>query len=187
MICGSVRDLSLATGGEHDPQIESFQQPPCLCVLVSGSNRLLSVPRAHACGCLWRCGLQWLRSSDRHTASPMVCDGLYDMLAFMLKDTPRCCFRESIAGGLIHFNDVPSILCGAVEVNSLSSFERGLPYEHYSLPFCQPDSGVAKFDASFNPGDILSGLQLYTSPYQFLTNVCCKTCCCLTCTSTISV
>lgn len=61
--------------------------------------------------------------------------------------------------------------CCAAEVNSLTSFETGLPYEPYSLPFCKPQGGVEKTSSSFNAGDLLSGLQLYNSPYQFHVDV----------------
>jgi hypothetical protein len=58
-------------------------------------------------------------------------------------------------------------LPNAVEVNSLSSFETELPFDYYSLPFCKPKGGVQKSKSSVNPGNILSGLRMYNSPYVF--------------------
>lgn len=56
----------------------------------------------------------------------------------------------------------------AAEVNSLTSSDTELPYNYYSLPFCQPVEGVKKSaSASINPGTILAGSNVQNSPYNF--------------------
>ena len=56
-------------------------------------------------------------------------------------------------------------------MNSIVSFDTELPFEYYSLPFCTPAGGVQKSTASVNPGTILSGLRMFSSPYEFKVNV----------------
>lgn len=53
------------------------------------------------------------------------------------------------------------------QVGSLSSFETELPLEYYSLPVCKPPEGVARVANSANPGTILMGQRVETSPYNF--------------------
>lgn len=53
-------------------------------------------------------------------------------------------------------------------MNSLRSYETELPYDYYSLPFCEPteeQKSSAKWDA--NPGTVLLGLKIEASPYVF--------------------
>ena len=66
-----------------------------------------------------------------------------------------------------------------MHLNSLTSYETQLPYDYYSLPFCKPEDGVRKIDSSFNPGNLMSGQQLYNSPYEVLVNVCSALSCAL--------
>ena len=51
------------------------------------------------------------------------------------------------------------------------SFDTELPFDYYSLPFCTPAGGVQKSTSSVNPGTILSGLRMFSSPYEFKINV----------------
>ncbi|GMH32492.1 hypothetical protein BSKO_00326 [Bryopsis sp. KO-2023] len=53
------------------------------------------------------------------------------------------------------------------QVNSLTSYETELPYEYYTLPFCKPAEGVKKIKGDANPGTILLGLRIESSPYDF--------------------
>jgi transmembrane 9 superfamily member 2/4 len=46
-----------------------------------------------------------------------------------------------------------------------------LPYDYYSLPFCKPKGGVQMSKSSVTPGNILSGLRIFNSPYVFNTMV----------------
>ena len=41
------------------------------------------------------------------------------------------------------------------KVNSLTSIETELPYNYYSLPYCQPDGGIKK--SAENLGELLMG------------------------------
>jgi hypothetical protein len=59
----------------------------------------------------------------------------------------------------------------AAQVNSLSSFETELPYEYYTMPFCQPPEGIRKMSTSANLGTILMGLRIENSPYNFTMQV----------------
>jgi len=52
-------------------------------------------------------------------------------------------------------------------VNSLTSFETELPFEYYTMPFCKPVDGVQRIANSANPGTILQGLRIESSPYTF--------------------
>ncbi|XP_073525523.1 uncharacterized protein, partial [Phyllobates terribilis] len=55
------------------------------------------------------------------------------------------------------------------KVNSLTSIETELPYNYYSLPYCQPQGGVKK--SAENIGELLMGDQIDNSPYRFKMNV----------------
>ncbi|KHN34478.1 Transmembrane 9 superfamily member 4 [Glycine soja] len=55
------------------------------------------------------------------------------------------------------------------KVNSLTSIETELPYNYYSLPYCQPDGGIKK--SAENLGELLMGDQIDNSPYRFQMNV----------------
>jgi transmembrane 9 superfamily protein 2/4 len=55
----------------------------------------------------------------------------------------------------------------AAQVNSLTSFETELPYEYYTMPFCQPPEGIKKMSTTANLGTILMGLRIENSPYNF--------------------
>lgn len=55
----------------------------------------------------------------------------------------------------------------AAEVNSLVSSETEMPYEYYSMPFCEPPEGIKKASGSINPGTILLGIRIENSPYNF--------------------
>lgn len=50
-----------------------------------------------------------------------------------------------------------------VKVNKLSSTRTQLPYEYYSLPFCQPDKII---NVAENLGEVLRGDRIENSPYQ---------------------
>jgi transmembrane 9 superfamily member 2/4 len=50
----------------------------------------------------------------------------------------------------------------AVKVNQLSSIKTQLPYSHYSLPFCRPDTIV---NSAENLGQVLRGDRIENSPY----------------------
>ncbi|GLT72127.1 hypothetical protein SLA2020_440840 [Shorea laevis] len=55
------------------------------------------------------------------------------------------------------------------KVNSLTSIETELPFSYYSLPYCQPGTGVKK--SAENLGELLMGDQIDNSPYRFRMNV----------------
>ncbi len=55
----------------------------------------------------------------------------------------------------------------AAEVNSLTSAETELPFNYYTLPFCEPPEGTRKSLSTINPGTILTGAQIQNSPYNF--------------------
>ena len=55
----------------------------------------------------------------------------------------------------------------AADVNSLTSPETELPFDYYSLPFCQPPEGIKNTISSINPGTILMGARIENSPYNF--------------------
>lgn len=57
----------------------------------------------------------------------------------------------------------------SVKVNSLTSIETELPFNYYTLPYCQPKGGVKK--SAENLGELLMGDQIDNSPYQFHVNV----------------
>ena len=72
---------------------------------------------------------------------------------------------------VLHFSSLPLItrthqFTFAVEVNSLVSSETEVPYDYYSMPFCQPDEGVKKASGTINPGTILLGIRIENSPYN---------------------
>lgn len=52
-----------------------------------------------------------------------------------------------------------------IKVNKLSSTKNLLPYEYYSLPYCQPESKDLKA-TSENLGEVLRGDRILTSPYE---------------------
>ncbi len=60
----------------------------------------------------------------------------------------------------------PSSLLAA-EVNSLVSSETEIPFDHYSLPFCAPPGGAQKVAGAANPGTLLAGARVRSSPYEF--------------------
>eukprot|EP00882_Tetradesmus_deserticola_P003503 GHRQ01003706.1.p1 GENE.GHRQ01003706.1~~GHRQ01003706.1.p1 ORF type:complete len:729 (+),score=377.08 GHRQ01003706.1:96-2189(+) len=53
------------------------------------------------------------------------------------------------------------------QVNSLTSFETDLPYEYYSMPFCQPPEGVHRAGNAANLGTVIMGIKLLNSQYNF--------------------
>ncbi|XP_072988875.1 transmembrane 9 superfamily member 12-like [Typha latifolia] len=53
----------------------------------------------------------------------------------------------------------------SVKVNSLTSIETELPFNYYTLPYCQPKGGIKK--SAENLGELLMGDQIDNSPYQF--------------------
>ncbi|KAL9678314.1 hypothetical protein QQ045_016157 [Rhodiola kirilowii] len=55
------------------------------------------------------------------------------------------------------------------KVNSLTSIETELPFNYYSLPYCEPVGGVKK--SAENLGELLMGDQIDNSPYRFRMNV----------------
>ncbi|KAL0008708.1 hypothetical protein SO802_010210 [Lithocarpus litseifolius] len=55
------------------------------------------------------------------------------------------------------------------KVNSLTSIETELPFNYYSLPYCQPPEGIKK--SAENLGELLMGDQIDNSPYRFRMNV----------------
>lgn len=57
----------------------------------------------------------------------------------------------------------------SAKVNSLTSIETELPFDYYSLPYCQPQGGVKK--SAENLGELLMGDQIDNSPYRFRMNV----------------
>lgn len=59
----------------------------------------------------------------------------------------------------------------AAYVNSLTSFETELPFEYYTLPFCQPPEGIRRIANTANPGTLLQGLRIENSPYNFTMKV----------------
>lgn len=56
-----------------------------------------------------------------------------------------------------------------VKVNSLTSIETELPFNYYSLPYCEPQGGIKK--SAENLGELLMGDQIDNSPYKFNVNV----------------
>lgn len=50
-----------------------------------------------------------------------------------------------------------------IKVNKLDSVKTQLPYDYYSLPFCQP---LEIEEASENLGEVLSGDRIETSKYE---------------------
>lgn len=50
-----------------------------------------------------------------------------------------------------------------VKVNKLSSTRTQLPYEYYSLPFCQPKQGIV--NVAENLGEVLRGDRIENSAY----------------------
>ena len=56
-----------------------------------------------------------------------------------------------------------------VKVNSLTSIETELPFNYYSLPYCEPEGGPKK--SAENLGELLMGDQIDNSPYKFHVNV----------------
>eukprot|EP00798_Chlamydomonas_sp_ICE-L_P031785 gene31786-6982_t len=59
----------------------------------------------------------------------------------------------------------------AVHVNSLSSFDTEMPFDYYSLPFCEPAGGPKPVREAANAGTLLQGLRIETSPYEFTMKV----------------
>ncbi|KAF8069410.1 TMN11 [Scenedesmus sp. PABB004] len=53
------------------------------------------------------------------------------------------------------------------QVNSLTSFETDIPYDYYTMPFCQPPEGVRRAGNAANLGTVIMGIRLETSPYNF--------------------
>jgi len=60
-----------------------------------------------------------------------------------------------------------------VKVNTLSSTKTQMPYEYYSLAFCEPKGGKKRSEE--NLGELLRGDRIYNSPYTFEMGVS-KTC-----------
>eukprot|EP00798_Chlamydomonas_sp_ICE-L_P020229 gene20229-26982_t len=58
-----------------------------------------------------------------------------------------------------------------VNVNSLTSFETDMPFEYYTMPFCQPPEGVHGVANTANPGTLIEGLRIENSPYNFSVKV----------------
>lgn len=42
-----------------------------------------------------------------------------------------------------------------------------MPYEYYSMPFCKPAGGPKRATSTINPGTILLGIRIESSPYNF--------------------
>lgn len=42
-----------------------------------------------------------------------------------------------------------------------------MPYEYYSMPFCKPPGGPKRATSTINPGTILLGIRIESSPYNF--------------------
>lgn len=57
----------------------------------------------------------------------------------------------------------------SAKVNSLTSIKTELPFNYYSLPYCQPQGGIKK--SAENLGELLMGDQIDNSPYRFRMNV----------------
>ncbi|EFN55304.1 hypothetical protein CHLNCDRAFT_134265 [Chlorella variabilis] len=53
------------------------------------------------------------------------------------------------------------------EANSLVSSETEMPFDYYSMPFCEPPEGVQRATSTINPGTILLGIKIQNSPYNF--------------------
>jgi transmembrane 9 superfamily protein 2/4 len=53
----------------------------------------------------------------------------------------------------------------------LTSFDTELPFEYYTMPFCKPEEGVKRVASTANPGTVLQGLRIETSPYNFTMKV----------------
>ena len=70
-----------------------------------------------------------------------------------------------------HLSRAQSITSNAVNVNSLKSFDTELPFEYYTMPFCQPPEGIKRIADTTNPGTILEGLRIENSPYNFTVKV----------------
>jgi hypothetical protein len=60
-------------------------------------------------------------------------------------------------------SSVHMLCCFGGQVNKLDSVKTQLPYDYYSLPFCQPNEIV---EVGENLGEILAGDMIETSPYQ---------------------
>ena len=71
-------------------------------------------------------------------------------------------------------------LPAAAEVNSLVSSETEMPYRYYDMPFCKPPEGVHRATSTINPGTILLGIRIESSPYNFTIMVC-QACGCQAC------
>ena len=64
-----------------------------------------------------------------------------------------------------------------IRVHKLSSPKTHLPYDYYSLPFCEPAEG--KIRVAENLGEVLHGAVIQNSPYEILMGksefkVCCR-------------
>ena len=64
-----------------------------------------------------------------------------------------------------------------IRVHKLSSPKTHLPYDYYSLPFCEPAEG--KIRVAENLGEVLHGAVIQNSPYEILMGksefkVCCQ-------------
>ena len=79
---------------------------------------------------------------------------------------PTRAFAEAVADVRMHV-----LSACAAQVSSLTSFDTELPYDYYSMPFCKPAGGVKKVANSANPGTILEGTRIETSPYNFTMKV----------------
>jgi len=77
------------------------------------------------------------------------------------------CFRKQ--GSRL---DLIGFLSNAANVNSLKSFDTELPFEYYTMPFCQPPEGIKRIADTTNPGTLLEGLRIENSPYNFTIKVC---------------
>ena len=56
-----------------------------------------------------------------------------------------------------------------LKVNKLTSTRTQLPYEYFSLPYCQPRKIVSSAE---NLGEVLRGDRIETSPYEVHLSVC---------------
>jgi Endomembrane protein 70 len=56
-----------------------------------------------------------------------------------------------------------------LKVNKLTSTRTQLPYEYFSLPYCQPRKIVSSAE---NLGEVLRGDRIETSPYEVHPSVC---------------
>ncbi|KAF8391720.1 hypothetical protein HHK36_024029 [Tetracentron sinense] len=80
---------------------------------------------------------------------PCVCNGFY------------------LPGSYMHtYSTGEAILA---KVNSLTSIETELPFNYYSLPYCEPSGGIKK--SAENLGELLMGDQIDNSPYRFQMNI----------------